>query len=50
MTEGLYKPLEDDHIDKRMASVINKNTLQIPVARLYSNTYLIGTELAFPYV
>ncbi|TNV84653.1 hypothetical protein FGO68_gene6953 [Halteria grandinella] len=46
---SLYKPAQDDRLDKHVAKCVNFNEVQIPFVRLFSNTYLVGTELAFPY-
>ena len=54
MSQKLYPACEDtdDHLDALIAIHVNVNrsNIKVPVARVYQNTYIIGTEVVHPYL
>jgi hypothetical protein len=54
MSQKLYPACEDtdDHLDALIAIYVNLNRskIKVPVARVYQNTYIVGTEVVHPYL
>ena len=54
MSQKLYPACDDtdDQLDSLIAIYVNLNKckIKVPVARVYQNTYIIGTEVVHPYL
>ena len=54
MSQKLYPACDDtdDHLDASIAIYVNLNRskIKVPVARVYQNTYIVGTEVVHPYM
>jgi len=50
MSQKFYEAQPEDPVDMAVAAFLNENAVHIPVARLQSSSYLMGTELTYPYL
>jgi uncharacterized protein (DUF1499 family) len=50
MSQKFYEAQPEDPVDMAVAAFLNENAVHIPVARLHSSSYLMGTELTYPYL